>query len=810
MRWMRMLLTPLLLVVAGSPAHAADDTSNDDMAEACAIGYEFLSDGEVDEAKQVFRLELSDPACARGLTLADAQEVEAKAESTTCTEQAGEVAEESDEDTKQKLTAEALEHCNTAVELDTSLAEDLNETIAKLSEAPDDDEESFTLSAWWPDFWERTQSIGTVVARVLMVGLLALPLLNALGVMVGRIGSVRSRRWWRTKPLARAIATAAAIGGLVLLVGADPPWIHGELALGWRIGIGGFVVVLLAWVLAQRGHVSFDKFADEKGAREPGSLMGQLIATELNGLLEQAGGGIDVIDPLAGATFDDASVSALSGPENKVVAALLTFFRTVFQPGPAYLVTGEAIEAGSSGAGVALRLKHGRRTIDSTVIYERTLTNAPPKPADKKDDGKEDGKAESSPIDLARPAAIWVELALLREFHGDLESVPGLHGARSWRGIALRSLAAQQNRRGDVTAALASYARALDLDSDDALTCLGFATLRTRAAETDATSQLYASAIQHLTDVAGEIDADESADPLVRLVAVHTSIVARLNLVAAAADDDGTASSSDGSVLTGITASLASFDELITNAEGLKQAKADVERLRELRTAYDSMAPYRGAGITPGDEVRFARSSAKTIRGAYNAASFFATPLVRPRISGIDLPRSLDLLAIATTHPKFRSYAATDPFLAPLRKDPKYRDDFEKLVPPPATPPPTTPGLASITIIGKHFATKLEKHGVTSLEGLSLQTLADISMWTQAPIALIKEWRGLAALATIPKLDIRHLNLLHLCGVRSVTDLAAADAGDLHARLESVGSATESEPIPSMDTVAAWIAAASA
>lgn len=788
-------ITVCLWASLPSSVHAVDD-----MAPECADGFALLADGRPDAAEEQFQLALDDAACGRGLELADRQRDSADDALDECTSLAKSAANAAS-DKFDKARTEALAACAEVVRLDRSLAEEVGEQLLSIeASVPDDDDALDDATEWWSDGWSNAQTIATVVGQGLLVVVIAMPLLNAIGVGIGRRGWRRARKFLRTHVLVRSVVAAVLAIAIVAALSSN----FGDRS--WLVGLTVVGFVLLGWVLAQRRRVRFDRFAGVDGSATPGSPVGPVIATELARLTQTKGGSVEVVDPFAAAELDTDAIGAISGPENKLVAALVKLFRALLQPGPDLVVTGQLIAAGKRGEGIVVQLKHGRRTLASEVIYAAQFGAKPTAPASKAD-SKDAPAPASSHADLARPAAIWVLMALLREFEGnELGMVAGLEGATHWRGLAQQAAAIEHVRAGAFEQARESYAKAWDSDPTDRATRLGFALMLVRTASPDDLEAVSNDLIQTARDLAfGAVTKGvEPTSVLVKpdatgVLALHAMIVAKLNLYASRAAADGSAAAGDAEGLDQVRQELAMLDAVVK----ADNSPLDAESLAKLRDSCASMKPY-AQQLSPGLEQEFLATALQSIRGKYNVAAYLATPLVRPRRDG-DEQASLSLLRAAVAHPTFASYAKNDPFFNAMRKN----ASFQKLVDP-SVAPVRPSGLAGITVIGEHYSALLAAHEIDSLDELAEQSDDRLQEYTSASPGLIRSWKAVASLDALPGIGARYANLLYLCGVRSVADLAGRNAVALRQLMDSLGLAVGVSRVPSAATVQAWITSAGA
>lgn len=790
-----MFTTVCLSASLPSGVHAADD-----MAPECVDGFALLAQGQPDAAKDQFELALDDDACGRGLELVDRQRDDADDALKECTSLAKTAADATAEKFAKARTA-ALAACAEVVRLDRSLAGKVDEQLLAIEQSvPDDDGDALSdATEWWSDGWSNAQTTARVVGQGLLVVVIAMPLLNAIGVGIGRRGWRRARKFLRTHVLIRSFIAVALAGGIVAALSSnfgDNPWL---------VAVTAAAFVLLGWVLAQRRRVRFDRFAGVDGSATPGSPVGPVIATELARLTSTKGGSVEVVDPFAAAELDSDAISSISGPENKLVAALVKLFRAVLQPGPDLVVAGQLIAAGKKGEGIVVQLKHGRRTLASEVIYAAQFA-AQPTPVGKSEGKDAPAALASSHADLARPAAIWVLMALLREFEGEVDKVAGLDGATHWRGLAQQAAAIEHVHAGAFEQAKESYAKAWDTDPTDRATRLGFAMMLWRAAPVDDLEAVSGDLILTARDLAfgtvtkGVEPTSAHVKPdATGVLALHALIVAKLNLYASRAMADGSAAASDAAGLEEVRRDLAMLDAVLR----ADTSPLDTESLTKLRDSCASMKPF-AQQLSPGLEQEFLATALQSIRGKYNVAAYLATPLVRPRREG-DEQASLGLLRAAVAHPTFASYAKTDPFFTTMRKN----SAFQKLVDPSTTPAHPS-GLAGITVIGEHYSTLLAAHEIHSLDELAEQSDERLQEYTSASPGLIRSWKAVASLDALPGIGPRYANLLYLCGVRSVADLAGRNALALRQLMDSLGLAVGVSRVPSAATVQAWIASAGA
>lgn len=795
-----LFVATMFITVCLSASLAAGVRAADDMAAECADGFALLASGQPDAAKDQFELALDDEACGRGLDLADRQRDEADDALKECTTLAKKAADAvSDSFTKARTAA--LAACAEVVRLDRSLAGKVDEQLLSIdTSVPDDDDALDGATEWWSDGWSNAQTVATVVGQGLLVVVIAMPLLNAIGVGIGRRGWRRARKFLRTHVLVRAVVAVALAASIVVALSSN----FGDRT--WLVGLTVVGFVLLGWVLAQRRRVRFDRFAGVDGSATPGSPVGPVIATELARLTQSKGGSVEVVDPFAAAELDSDAIGAISGPENKLVAALVKLFRALLQPGPDLVVTGQLIAAGKKGEGIVVQLKHGRRTLASEVIYAAQFAPKPPA-GPTKVDTKETPAPASSHADLARPAAIWVLMALLREFEGnELGKVAGLEGATHWRGLAQQAAAIEYVHAGALEQAKESYAKAWDSDPTDRATRLGFAMMLWRTATPDDVEAVSIDLIQTARDLAfGTVT--KGVEPTsvhvktdaTGVLALHAMIVAKLNLYASRATADGSAAASDAEGLDLVRQELAMLDAVLK----ADSSPLDAESLAKLRDSCASMKPF-AQQLSPGLEQEFLATALQSIRGKYNVAAYLATPLVRPRREG-DEQAALSLLRAAVAHPTFASYAKTDPFFNSMRKNAV----FQKLVDPSvASVRPS--GLAGITVIGEHYSALLAAHEIDSLDELAEQSDERLQEYTSASPGLIRSWKAVASLDALPGIGARYANLLYLCGVRSVADLAGRNAVALRQLMDSLGLAVGVSRVPSAATVQAWITSAGA
>ncbi|MDP2292113.1 MAG: DUF4332 domain-containing protein [Actinomycetota bacterium] len=791
----------MFITVCLSASLPAGVRAADDMAAECADGFALLASGQPDAAADQFELALDDEACGRGLDLADRQREAADDELKECTALAKKAADAASDTFATARTA-ALAACAEVVRLDRSFAGKVDEQLLSIeASVPDGDDALDDATEWWSDGWSNAQTAATVVGQGLLVVVIAMPLLNAIGVGIGRRGWRRARKFLRTHVLVRsgvALALAAAIVTALSSNFGDRTWLVGLTVVGF---------VLLGWVLAQRRRVRFDRFAGVDGSSTPGSPVGPVIATELARLTTTKGGSVEVVDPFAAAELDTDAIGAISGPENKLVAALVKLFRALLQPGPDLVVTGQLIAAGKKGEGIVVQLKHGRRTLASEVIYAAQFAPKSAAAPAGKSETKDVPASASSHADLARPAAIWVLMALLREFEGnELGAVAGLEGATHWRGLALQAAAIEHVRAGALEQAKESYAKAWDTDPTDRATRLGFALMLVRTASPDDLEAVSGDLVQTARDLSFgavtkgveptsvHVKADATG-----VLALHAMIVAKLNLFASRAAADGSAAVRDAEGLDQVRQELAMLDAVLK----ADTSPLDSESLAKLRDSCASMKPF-AQQLSPGLEQEFLATALQSIRGKYNVAAYLATPLVRPRREG-DEQASLSLLRAAVAHPTFASYAKTDPFFDSMRKN----ASFQKLVHP-SVAPVRPSGLAGITVIGEHYSALLAAHEIDSLDELAEQSDERLQEYTSASPGLIRSWKAVASLDALPGIGARYANLLYLCGVRSVADLAGRNAVALRQLMDSLGLAVGVSRVPSAATVQAWITSAGA
>ncbi|MDW3212605.1 MAG: DUF4332 domain-containing protein [Ilumatobacteraceae bacterium] len=847
-RWSigRLVAGALFVLLVGAlvvPPRAVSATS--EVPESCTTGYALLSAGQLDAASDAFNTDKDHPECARGLLLTDRQREEADDQKQAC-QAAADTAAQADATKWSEAQQEALATCADAVRLDRSLSDDVNEALAEIPDEPTSETGRTTAEGWWSGVWSNSQDTATRIGQALLLVALALPLLNAVGTAIGRRGAPWIRRSLRRQQGSRAAIGVLLAAGLVIRLSdtSIPLWIDiippaiAVLLVGfallpseefaWELAVGAalaaivasliysqsdwtfadpyltvavptMIFVALGWVLAQRQRVRFDRFSSADGAVDPGSPIGQLIATELARLVEDKGGSIEVVDPFAHAQLDSDSISALSGPEDKVVAAAVKLFQALLQTGSDLQISGQLIAAGRRGEGISIQLRHGRTLVSAAAIYSRELGRSLAGDQESVKSDKESEKSTTSHTDLARPAATWVLLELLREFEGDeLQQVEGLGGATNWRTLAYQAAAIDHLNGGETAGALECYARAWHADPGNRAARLGFMMLSARTA----TSDEFERASEHLIETAHQL-ATEVADDSAGILSLHAKVVATLNLCASRAKSDGRNRDEDDALLVAIRADVALLRSRLAADESKRKPALNESSHSQMQVSLDSMGPF-AAAWDPTTEQEWILESSKSIRGSYNAASYLATPLVRTRRT-TDAAEALKLLRVAVAHPTFAAYAKNDPFFAALKSNP----EFVRLVDPPKTP--TNLGsLARVTVIGKHYSDRLAAHDVTTLAALSRRTDAEIIEWTEAPNELLAAWRDLAALDAMAGIGERYANLLYLCGVPSVEALAGCDAVALRRKLDSVGLASGVTRTPSDAEVRSWIAQAEA
>lgn len=831
----RILLLTALLAGALSLNPTIANAHPAQTASECDGAWALLQAGDLDGARAAFLDSQNDPACQLGPELVETQRDRAQARADECTESADDLAEETDTAAWDKAYPIVLATCGEAIALDDAQADELAATLRDLPDGPaDPPSASERAESWWSDVWGNAQDVAVVVGQVLLAVLIALPLLNAIGTVTGRHGPKRLRRRLGRAHWRRSVAIVPLVVAVVLAFtehgstwwAAGIPLSVACLALAssfedtwaglWRTVVAVLAVtvaavvglaidsdetaeavlvvampvlafVLLGWVLAQHRRVRIDAFTGDGGSIP----FAELVATELVLLSQPRSGNLTVVDPLAAANtqLDGDSVSLLAGPENKIVRAAMTVFRSAFQTGTDWIVSGQMICAETKVRSLSIQLKRGRNTIAVERIDPAAYTTARPG-----GDGADDSKKATGPndVDLAFPAAAWVFVELQRELDGDVDGTD-TDGATVPTSIALHAAAVQARKAGDTELAASLFGRAVEADPGNLPARLAFAQFAVTVAEP---KQVEARTVHLRAVVDGIVEAVDddlgtvSADT--ELMARHARVVADLNLLASKADANGVTTADDAACLERTRAEL----EALTRRFEEKQGRLTPGRRHALEASIASMKPLLPDGLPTEERAVWLGEVRHSVRAIYNAAAGAASPLH----SAGDRDESIDLLTVAAAHPAYRKAATDDPFFRPLKNDDRYR----KLV---GTKPEVDPtGLASLDVIGKQYAIELEAVQITTITGLAGATAAALSQATSASTALTEVWRDLADVGTIrADLPLPHLNLLYRSGVTTRRKLATSAPERLHAVITGLATAAGVEDAPDLATVTAYI-----
>lgn len=807
--------------------------------DACNGAWAFLQAGELEAAVDAFNASQDTPACQSGADLVKAQEERAKQLADECTKATDKLEKETDGDEWRKAYPAALATCGKAIALDASLADRLSGTLLALPDAPASDPSAAQrVDNWWSGVWANAQNAAVVAGQLLLTALISLPVLNAIGTAFGRHGpaglrrqlgrsSVRRNavivpalvaialafteygsRWWvggvALGVTALALATAfdsrsngglwttlavlGAIGGGVVYgaVGGSAP-VDSVLV----VAVPAFAFLLLGWVLAQHRRIRVDAFTGD----ETGAAIAQLVATELVRLSQPRGGDLTMVDPLPNADLDGDSVSSLAGPENKVVKAAITIFRAAFQTGTDWIVSGQLLGTGDQQRTIALQIKRGRTTIAAARIDSSIYTRSKPVES-KKAEADSDKPTGPSHIELAHPAAAWVFVELQRELDGLVDGTT-MDGATVPASIALHVAAAQANRTGDRDLAALLYGRAVELDPDNLPARLGFALFAVNSApdaELPARTAHLDAVVADILNSASQTAANEPSKVTTdtELMARHAQVVANFNLLASRANESGQTREGDHTLLESTRRCLEELNARFEEAE----ESLSPERRHALRTSINSMDPLLPQSDL--DEAAWIALARRSVRSTYNAAAIKATPLTQP--GSVD--ESLDLLSVAAAHPGYRKAAADDPFFKRLATN----DRFQELTG--ASPDIDADGIASLDVIGEHYAAKLKKANIDTVRTLAGAQATSLAEATGAPLSLVAVWRRVADLGTIPDLSLPRLNLLFRCGIGSRRELADADPAKLTSLIAGIAEAANVDDRPDLAMITSLIAEA--
>lgn len=142
----------------------------------------------------------------------------------------------SDEVLGAKSKAEAK--CHEALSLDASLEEDVNAQIGQLAAVPEPNDSIDTrLNSRWSDVWDAVQRFAKAFAQIVLVALIALPIVNAIGTLVGQSprGKLKYLRWrlrhHRVLRLSIVGLLVLTLLGIVVGPGQLPLWAFITLAL---------------------------------------------------------------------------------------------------------------------------------------------------------------------------------------------------------------------------------------------------------------------------------------------------------------------------------------------------------------------------------------------------------------------------------------------------------------------------------------------------------------------------------------------------------------------------------------------------